>query len=53
MNRRRNQDLKNGSLEDFEMRVTDLEDEMKIFKTIMMRDKEKNIHSIRRLENLE
>ena len=53
MNRRRNQDLENGSLEDFEMRVTDLEDDMKIFKTIMIRDKEKNINSIRRLENLE
>ena len=52
MNRRRNQDLENGSLEDFEMRVTDLEDDMKILKTIMIRDKEKNIHSIRRLENL-
>ena len=53
MNRKRNQDLENGSLEDFEMRVTDLEDQMTIFKTVSIRDKEKNIHSIRRLENLE
>ena len=53
MNRRRNQDLENGSLEDFEMRVTDLEDEMKILKTVLIRDTEKNIHPIRRLENLE
>ena len=53
MNRKRNQDLENGSLEDFEMRVTDLEDDMKIFKTLMIRDKEKNVHPIRRLEKLE
>ena len=53
MNRRRNQDLENGSLEDFELRVTDLEDDMKIFKTLMIRDKEKNVHPIRRLEKLE
>ena len=53
MNRRRNQDLENGSLEDFELRVTDLEDDMKIFKTLMIRDKENNVHPIRRLEKLE
>ena len=53
MNRRRNQDLENGSLEDFEMRVTDLEDDMKIFKTVLIRDTEKNIHNTRRIENLE
>ena len=38
MNRKRNQDLENGSLEDFEMRVTDLEDQMTIFKTVLIRD---------------
>ena len=53
MNSRRNQDLENGGLEDFELRVTDLEDDMKIFKTVLIRDTEKNIHPIRRLENLE
>ena len=53
MNRKRYQDLENGSLEDFEMRVTDLEDQMTIFKTVLIRDTEKNIHPIRRLENLE
>ena len=50
MNSRRNQELENGGLEDFELRVTDLEDDMKIFKTLMIRDKEKNGHPIRKLE---
>ena len=45
--------MENGGLEDFELRVTDLEDDMKIFKTLMIRDKEKNGHPIRRLEKME
>ena len=53
MNRKRNRDLENGSLEDFEMRVTDLEDDMKIFKTVLIRDTEKSIHTNRRIESLE
>ena len=53
MNSRRNQDLENGGLEDFELRVTDLEDDMKIFKRLMIRDKEKNIHPAKRLTKME
>ena len=53
MNSRRNQDLENGGLEDFELRVTDLEDDMKIFKTLMIRDKEKNGNPVRRLIKME
>ena len=53
MNRKKNQDLENGSLEDFDMRVTDLEDQMTIFKTVFIRDTEKNIQPIRRIENVE
>ena len=53
MNKKKNQELENGSLEDFEMRVTDLEDQMTIFKTVFIRDTEKNIQPIRRLENVE
>ena len=53
MNSRRNQDLEVGGLEDFELRVTDLEDDMKIFKTLMIRDKEKNIHPAKRLTKME
>ena len=53
MNSRRNQDLENGGLEDFELRVTDLEDVMKIFKTLMIRDKEKNVHPAKRSTKME
>ena len=52
MNSRRNQDLENGGLEDFELRVTDLEDDMKIFKTLMIRDKEKNVQKWKEQYNL-
>ena len=45
--------MENGSLKDFELRVTDLEDDMKIFKTLMIRDKEKSVHPNRRLEKME
>ena len=53
MNRKRNQDLENGSLEDFEMRVTDLEDQMTIFKAVMIPHSEKNIQPTRRIEIIE
>ena len=35
------------------MRMTDLEDQMTIFKTVFIRDTEKNIKPIKRLENVE
>ena len=53
MNKRKNREIENGSLEDFEMRVTDLEAQMTIFKTVFIRDTEKNIQPIRRLEIIE
>ena len=53
MNSRRNQDLENGGLEDFELRVTDLEDDMKIFKILMVRNTEKNVHPVRRSTKME
>ena len=53
MNSRRNPDLENGGLEDFELRVTDLEDDMKIFKTLMVRNTEKNVHPVRRSTKME
>ena len=53
MNKKKNQELENGNLEDFEMRVTDLEAQMTIFKTVLIRDTEKNIQPLRRLENVE
>ena len=53
MNKKKNQEIENGSLEDFEMRVSDLEDQMTVFKTVFIRDTEKNIQPIRRIEVIE
>ena len=53
MNKKKNQELENGSLEDFEMRVADLEDQMTIFKAIMIPHSEKYIQSTRRIEIIE
>ena len=40
MNSRRNHDVENGGIEDVELRVTDLEDDMKLFKTLMIKGKD-------------
>ena len=54
MNKKKNKELKNGSFEEtIDMRMTDLEDQMTIFKTVFIRDTEKNIKPIKRLENVE
>ena len=53
MNSRRNQDLDIGGLEDFELKVTNLEDDMKIFKTLMVRNTEENVHPVRRSTKME
>ena len=50
---KRNQDLENRNIEDFEMRVADLEDQMTIFKAIMIPHSEKYIQSTRRIEIIE
>ena len=53
MNRRKNREIENRDLEDFEMRVSDLEDQMTVFKTVFTRDTEKNIQPLRRIEIIE
>ena len=54
MNKKKNKELENGFFEDtIEMRMTDLENQMTIFKTMFIRDTEKNIKLIKRLENVE
>ena len=50
MNKKKNQEIENGNLEDFEMRVSDLEDQMTVFKAVFINDIEKNIQPIRRIE---
>ena len=53
MSRKKNQGIENGNLEDFEMRVSDLEDQMTVFKAVFINDTEKNIQPIRRIEIIE
>ena len=54
MSKKKNKELENGSFEEtIEMRMTDLENQMTMFKTVFIRDTEKNIKPIKRLESLE
>ena len=54
MNKKKNKELENGSFEEsIELRMTDLETQMTMFKTVFIRDTEKNIKTIKQLENLE
>ena len=53
MNSRRNHDIENGGLGDVELRVTDLEDDMKIFKTLMVRNTGNNEHRVRKSTKVE
>ena len=53
MNSRLNHDIENGGLGDVELRVTDLEDDMKIFKPLMVRNTENNEQRVRRSTKME
>ena len=54
MSKKKNKELENGSFEEtIEMRMTDLETQMTMFKTVFIRDTEKNTKPIKRLKNLE
>ena len=54
MNKKKNKELENGSFEEsIELRMTDLETQMTMLKTVFIRDTEKNIKTIKQLENLE
>ena len=54
MSKKKNKELENGSFEEtIEMRMTDLETQMTMFKTVFIIDTEKNIKPIKRLENSE
>ena len=51
-NKKKNKELENGCFEEtIEMRMTDLETQMTMFKTVFVREKEKNIKTIKYLEN--
>ena len=53
MSRKRNQGIESGNIEDFEMRVSDLEDQMTVFKAVFINDTDKNTQTIRRIEIVE
>ena len=52
MNRKKQNEVETGSFEEsIELRMTDLETQMTMFKTVFIREKEKNIKTIKQLEN--
>ena len=53
MSRKRNQGIESGNIEDFEMRVSNLEDQMTVFKAVFINDTDKNTQTIRRIEIIE
>ena len=52
LNKRKQNEVENGSFEEtIELRMTDLETQMTMFKTVFVKEKEKNIKAIKYLEN--
>ena len=53
MSKKRNQGIDSGNIEDFEMRVSDLENQMTVFKAVFINDTDKNTQTTRRIEFIE
>ena len=54
MNKKKTKGLETGSFEEsIELRMTDLETQMTMFIMVFIRDTEKNIKTIKQLENVE
>ena len=52
LNKKKQNEVENGSFEEsIELRMTDLETQMTMFKTVFVKEKEKNIKAIKYLEN--
>ena len=52
LNKKKKNEVENGSFEEsIELRMTDLETQMTMFKTVFVKEKEKNIKAIKYLEN--
>ena len=52
LNKKKQNEVETGSFEEsIELRMTDLETQMTMFKTVFVREKEKNIKTIKYLEN--
>ena len=50
MNKKRNQGIDSSNIDDFEMRVSDLENKMSWFSTVFISDKDANMPTGRQLE---
>ena len=53
MSRKRNQGIDSGNIEDFEMRVSDLENQMSVFKAVFINDTDKDTQAPRPIEFIE
>ena len=52
LNKKKQNEVENGSFEEsIELRMTDLETQMTMFKTVFVKEKEKNIKAIKYSEN--
>ena len=53
MSKKRNQGIDSSNIEDFEMRVSDLENQMSVFNAVFINDKDVNTQTTRRIEFME
>ena len=53
MSRKRNQGIDSSNIEDFEMRVSDLENQMSVFKAVFINDTDKDTQAPRPIEFIE
>ena len=53
MSKKRNQGIDSSNIEDFEMRVSDLENQMSVFNAVFINDADINTQATRRIEFIE
>ena len=53
MSKKRNQGIDSSNIEDFEMRVSDLENQMSLFNTVFINDNDRNSQATRQIEFIE
>ena len=53
MSKKRNQGIDSSNIEDFEMRVSDLENQMSLFNTVFINDNDRNSQAIRQIQFIE
>ena len=53
MSKKRNQGIESSNIEDFEMRVSNLENQMSLFNTVFINDNDRNSQATRQIEFIE